>query len=1323
MEDKYPNQTTNYRENGYRQSNQWRYSQGRGRGGYRGGGNRGGGRSGGRGGRFQWNARGNREPRKNGEGTGRNVTPTKPLSQGWSEVVRGGTTHVSITPAPFQLFSEKEEEAKEVNKEVKEEGQAWKLPTPKRTGRQEEKKQNNETGREVQSNRYELLSDGEEEEVEEVKDGGTTSEKKEEKLNKQQKKHRDSNQNGISKRSENTKKEVKEPKKSDSTVKGKAIKWEENPQVQQQGGNKPVETATKQRDVAKPNNNGSKKYTKDEVRINRMYQVANELAEKGIMSADAIYPYMKGNKKTGLLVSMATQFVLKRSGTYDPEDKETVGNMFQSISPVSEEGLLEIINDKGEYPSAKYYLERMEQQQKTGTIGYDTDLMCMETLKALMKRDRIEGAELDGVIGHWVQRMFRGAMNVREMIRSRYWTGEEVRRIMTCEADDIWQKAGIHLEIAPMSYNREEDVRHSTAQIEQQATKLLAVPLNRERDGKYSVHIVNAYGKVSLSKKPVPAIARGIQKWSAGAVMIFGEKSTLREAIMKGTYVEEGKEGKPSPIQYVDEVENSAKTYDLILRSDDQDELKKVAAYLLRALPLLSNTATAYPRMEYNRTLLIQEESREAKKKVHEWFDMEEVPANLTLRKKVLSPSALDSVLGEMRCGDVESQRIRSHLIGSTTQEIYQTMHQPSTKLKEKGEWFTGHKPQYKYGGRASTKSNVLTRYNMMVENRRNFDQLEEVVYRAMVSLEHVLEQDGQVCEFPGSPRQGEIPDRSEEEAIRKMSRPVLDQEGNWISFTLTVLTSYKHPQRLQDKFNNGLSSPQRWLAWVYDTQVRVKWEDAISTLKRTAMIVYTTELTLSNRDEAMVEIDKIWRGNGDIIPPVFQIDMEKVTVDNQWTNVIVIYTPAQSRPVLSKLIENFDRMEDQMTISTNPSLFGTKIVPFETEEGDKIELREVIAQQNKYLEDTVRVSITGIEAKANLDKVKPRETGMWKLESGKENRLSVRQLCLTRVVRLGNGEEMQSPVLRCGRTPDNRWTLEGHREYAEELHQFGEVMVNRHLPQYMEGVVNIRSMTLHSAHGPKIDGNKGLNETRVTAKEQVPPQPQQEMLKPQGEAPRFEGHQADESAEEKPMHSEETIKAIELDVEKLETQSKEHHLQTSTTLQRIEKTMAQNEGSTKNYQELKEIRKESTKMSESLANIQQQLIEIRADQKKMKEDSLASKEEAKEAEKRKGESDSQQAAEIRDLKETLKQFMAAQVTSLLKDSSTELGRAIEERMATQYVELRRDVVQANDTLYQSIFKLLVSEEEKEEGGEKQEESQKGEGLDEQTEEVYNNRL
>ncbi len=135
--------------------------------------------------------------------------------------------------------------------------------------------------------------------------------------------------------------------------------------------------------------------------------------------------------------------------------------------------------------------------------------------------------------------------------------------------------------------------------MEEQLTALIASPLNMEQDGSYSVRIVNAFHHKALSKKAEPGMARGIKAFSSGAVLAYGENDTLEQAIMNGLYIEEGGRSKPSPIHSVQEKRNTQSNCDVTLRSKDQSELKRIVAYLARAMTILTKRGHGSATLEY----------------------------------------------------------------------------------------------------------------------------------------------------------------------------------------------------------------------------------------------------------------------------------------------------------------------------------------------------------------------------------------------------------------------------------------------------------------------------------------------------------------------------------------------------------------------------------------------------------------------------------------------------------------------------------------------------------------------------------------------------
>lgn len=1160
------NNSPTSRGNGRRQTHP--PGRGRGGGGRIGGGGRGEGQRG-QGGRLNGNGggQGDKVPQVGGNESVTNLITPKPLMRSWTAVVSSGAKQLTFTPDPKETGKNEGDVGNDTD-DGDLAGPVWQVPSPKLTGyRVEQQPNKKEKGSSMENNRYEVLSDEEDEDekVEKATVVDTVGGKKERNEKDQQVYRQKGRKIELSTQTENSKKN----KKKKTTMKKKDITWDEGVTRQlnqQQVEGKSGKRTEKQTITTNLDLNGKKIVEiSDQIRRYRVFQLARNLQEEGQVGMECFESLNTLYARTGALVSLATNSILERTDEIHQEAGDVSKMVFEYLSPLSDKCLYEIINDRVGYEVTKRHVENIQQQQKKNTIGQTTDLFCEDTLRELMGKERIDGTEVHSIIGQWMKRYYPrkyGAMET--FMKQRRWSGEEVRQVMTSEADHIWKEARLSVSISALQYDREEQLRESVYQIEAQVKTLLESPLHAE-GGVYQVRLMKMSSSKLLGHKAAVGLAQGVSQFSSGAVLVFSPGDTVEQVLTRGTYMEEGKQGRPSPIQSAQEIQMPPEQqWDLVLKSGDQNALKMIVAYVIRALPVLSRS-TRIPTLMYDIQEPTQEEQRECNQLYQRYgMTLEELPTKESLRRLVLDPSKIQEVLRTFECSEVRKQRIHSHFITSTTPELFKMMSWTLNEIGQLGISLTGHLPQYKYGrGSAATKSNVLTRYTMRIENNRNTQQVESVAWDAMKALRHALEAAGHRCVFPAFPK-GELPEKNDVDTMQRTCNPEMDMRGKWKSVDIGVLMSYKRPHRLLDRNHIGLGEPQKWFRWLFNSGVRVTWKDMHLTMVQSAMIVYTTELALSNRDELVIEIDQMWRGNDGFVPPAFQIDMDQVSWNGQRTNSIVIFTTSSHRPAIARLIENMERNEDQMTLGTHPSLYGTRIVPIMSSEGELVNLSSAIEKQKKYLTGTTRVSIIGIDAKVNFDALIPSVTGMWKSEENVANELSVRKLMLLGSVRTKEGEDIPSPVLRCGRTSDNRWTMEGQEPFEQELHEFATRMVKRHLPDYLHDVIRTDSLTLHSKYGPSERANSQDDPSSNGAQEDWPqmilPQALPVQEPPSGIPPSFKDYtDGTSSAQSKGQQ----VETAESELEERSTQEGnlqlEHHDETGSNqaqYQRLEQSV-----------------------------------------------------------------------------------------------------------------------------------------------------------------------
>ncbi len=1199
---------------------------------------------------------------------------------------------MAYTPIPFKFEKQGGEDDNAEGREgPKDARTAWKVPSPKRRGHQVEF-QTEKGGEKTEANRFEALSDEEvgDEEDEEVT-VVTTKEDKEERSGKEQQSYQNEGGKREFSKKNSPKKSRKTPKKSDTTIKEVIEQKEkvEKPQNQQRTDTSTVEEVKVQERGSKFVQERENWALRMDIRNYRAIQMARELTKEGEMSVETLNG-LPEKVRYSVLVSMATNSILERTASLNPEDGGDSRMVFEYLSPLSDSSLCKIINDKEEYELTKSHAHEIELQRRTGDIGQTTDLFCMETLQDLMGKERISGTELENVIGDWLRRFFpRHHHKMSTILREKEWTGEDVKKIMLSEADHIWKRAKIPVGRAALRYYMEEELSKCTLPMEEQLTALIASPLNMEQDGLYSVRIVNAFYHTALSKKAKPGMARGIKAFSSGAVLAYGENDTLEQAIMNGLYIEEGGRSKPSPIHSVQEKRNTQSKCDVTLRSKDQSELKRIVAYLARALPMLTKRGNGLATLEYNRTLPIQTERREHHQFLCQYFGVErdKLFGNEKLRKMALNPLKLQQVLRELEDDESHRQRIHSRFVTSTTQELYHLMLQSPESIREIGRKFH----PYKYGkGSAATKSNVETRFKLRIENLKSNEPAEAVAWAAMKALRNALETDGHKCQYPAFPK-GELPESTEMDAIQSMCNPVLDDQGKWTSMDIVVQMSYMNTHWLQDRWKIGLSKPAEWLHWVFNSGTRVKWEEMSNTMGKSAMVLFTTELTLSNRDETVIEIEKIWRGTDDFTPPAFHIDYDRVSCGTTRANAIVIYTIPCHRVEIGRLVKNMERQEDQMTMGSNPSMVGTEIIPLQkTEGGVPPTLKEEIGKQQDYLDSVRRVSITGIEEKVNLDTLIPRFTGMLKSEDDEENKLSVRKLMLMGSVRTKDREEIPSPVARCGRTTDNRWTLEGQYPHETDLHKFVETMVERHLLDYMEGVANIRSLTLHSEFGPSLEEVETMGKepmSRVAPKPeqlQMPPQPQLSQEIPQGDPPDFEDEEGRSDRNKTTFQVwGPRVEAIAKSVQQNERKMEENQRMILGKLQSIESTQSRHrnkmDGEMKIQQILEDVKQELVKLTSSLTDLHHQVCDVRTNQTEMEKRLNAALEmDVRDVEKAQIQRDTEQNQKVWKYIRQCEQNTTEMFTNSMKK--------MEQLLNDRHTTLEKNMATFNNSLYESLF-------------------------------------
>ncbi len=291
---------------------------------------------------------------------------------------------------------------------------------------------------EQQQNRYAALTDEKEDEVREegTKDessgGGTATIGGQKEEGDQQKKEVEGNNNNGSKQKKNGKKRANKKKKKD----GKHGAGSTSNRPDQASVPVSGRKGTKGDDNAqpKPTTIQGVDHNKEAIYEATFFTIGKELMTDGEVESDFISSAPR-RQQAVLLTNLATVASLARLGTsvVDGTDiKQDVFNYFRQAK--STKSLYELINDH-EGATTDQLHQNIEQFQKTGMAGLQTELFSQEDLDNLLLNEKISGSKLYEILQRWVTRHFAasGGSSLKKKFDTISWTKEGVDKLMALD--------------------------------------------------------------------------------------------------------------------------------------------------------------------------------------------------------------------------------------------------------------------------------------------------------------------------------------------------------------------------------------------------------------------------------------------------------------------------------------------------------------------------------------------------------------------------------------------------------------------------------------------------------------------------------------------------------------------------------------------------------------------------------------------------------------------------------------------------------------------------------------------------------------------------
>lgn len=789
--------------------------------------------------------------------------------------------------------------------------------------------------------------------------------------------------------------------------------------------------------------------------VKSLIKAGSEIADNGRVDESFIQT-APVYRQQALLTSLATMKFVNRTAQEDAASEDHLNEVHQYMCTRKEDTLLEIINDN-EGEVTKYHSKEIEEQRKSGVIGQQSELVCEDALERLLQNEQISGEHLADIVQAWVARFYpsRDTQDRLKMIRNRWWTKDDVKKLLAMKGSGVINDPEFPAEPISLKYDDGIFSEEIERKMDKNISALLPATLNKGAEAAYEVTIVDASTSPFIDTIPAEWMMGGVRPLSRGGVLAFVAGATVKDSILKGMYHAEGKmEPVISSITDVKETKNAKESFNVTLKSRNVEMLKRVVIYIYSTLPLLSNTAqmsSAY--FEYNQELptqpILQEE-----RKLCTYFGV--LPTDVNKRPRELYASileGLDEALVKMEPNTSKRDRIGAGIIQTPMGHHFRLMTQPKslTDLYKKA---ANQTVQYTFGT-PSTRSNIMTCFSLVISNRGTREPKEVVAWVTMSRLQKLLEDHGHRCEF----KDGELPEEHDLPAITKHIHHLQGEEDsdNWNQFCIEVTISYIDPRRLLQRSGIGLANPGHWFNWVYQAPLGFQWNYIQSSMQRGALLINTTALSLSNKEEMIMSLARMWRKVTPNVPK-FDIDFQRVSAGDESTSVIGIYTTEAGRLRLQELVDHSEEYISRLSVELDPSLHGTRMFSLFNPDGSDRDVSTAVIQQKQYIASLDRVKLTGIDATADLNLIVPKRSNM--VQGPEQNVLSVRQLLLQGSIRTETGVVVKSPIVRVGKSQtEKRWILEAPKTQGAETQSYVNQFVKHYLPQYFEGLANVRAL------------------------------------------------------------------------------------------------------------------------------------------------------------------------------------------------------------------------------------------------------------------------
>lgn len=1038
-------------------SNAWTSPVGRG-GGYhhnRGGGrfrSRGGGRGGGRG-NGGYGGRGYGGGRDGyGGGTGRGVYTPKKRSGGGGEATttKAPKSQVSFVPLPPSLqgiTGTKNDEKQGGSNEGE-----WKkveLRSPVMHGHHKAHGNGRNASGE-QKNPFEILTDDEEEmeapAVEGAEEVKAEPAKKKEPVEPSKKK-------GKKKKKKNTKKSQSE-RKSEKEEAMESKVGNGAPHLKdtafEQGLESESSSIKKKGNYASQKQSGKTIETEndvDEATIHLSLRVTRELRKDGRVTERTLR-HLSDDDKDNVLVSAAIAAYIDRFGEFAPSPSD----LLPYFSTLKDETLYAAINDYQKKLVA-FHSGEILRQEESQMIGKETELLDVQQLSPLVKQEQVGGDKVAEVLKEWIQRNYRQSEKLLQYLRSRSWNGPEILDIIA-ESDEVWGGNGLTLQHKKILYYDEQLLVTNSIKVNKKVSKMRQSKINPNSDGTYTITIKNASSTPLKWVKPAECLQQGVTGFNAGPCISMGPSTTF-DSLDGASYQLKGKQRPLEELATVEVSQNREGKYNIHINSKNVADVKHVASYVYRFLPLFVSRVPPESTLEYNNFLPPLRRTED--KLLCELYGMStQECSGRDLRTEALTKA--DMVADKLGLNKVGRTSFLSFLAEQPPRELSRIFVSP-LDFKEITYANVPHPPIAKYGKvSVPTQSNMITYYEMQVirksgvgDDTNSVASADDVAFHVMKELHTMLTGVEHHCSFP--PFQDGCPDQNDMETIRRLSPRIFDKNGQWESMRILVRMSYMAQDRLLQRNNIGIADPARWFRLVLQNGFHIKWVLHPFTLLPTIMILYSTRVSRSNRDAVVVEILGHLFKVMNVTPPPINIDYVKVTHrikagHTVSTDAMVIHTEREYQQRLLRVVPALDRLMSEATIETHPNTFGCVAVAMVNENGEAEDISEAIRKQQQYFQEIRYGDITGIESHVNLTNVVPTYTGM----SEDTNSLSIQDIIMQGIVRTSDGTDIKSPIVRVGRI-GSRVRLEFHANYEKEANQYADTLVRNYFPQMFQGI------------------------------------------------------------------------------------------------------------------------------------------------------------------------------------------------------------------------------------------------------------------------------